>query len=409
MTAPLHLSPVCFVNGKVTCTGAACRALVPPPSPSPPHPDAQHPDVWYSPHFDFMHGVTPPPDFFPLLTNPMTAWPQLASRTSTLKLKMSALFPSVTSEDLLDLVRTVHARGMRVGLEIGGARWGMTRCDAASQLLYAKREQKQARRWLDLGGRLDSITTDHACTWDVRHELSQQHCVPRVSMATRIDAVAQVLASWREFLGPNLSIGFIESLGYWDIVGPDGTEYRNTDPQRLDNLTGWTRSLENVTALLLSAARKHNPTPEVPLIDHYQIDYGMDGVEQDTLHYGARAPAGMNYGRILGAEAVMKAHGLETGVILNANAAHMRTYAPVAPGCLVACSPTFTPSHSASLRTLNVTRGYLQLPSRGSQHAILEQWQTFPNVTGPETAMDTGMWMASQAAGMLKPRSDHRG
>jgi hypothetical protein len=250
-------------------------------------------DVWYSPHFD----RTTQPDLFPLLTHPATAWPRLANRTSTFKLKMSALLPSVTSADLKALVDTVNARGMRVGLEIGGARWGAGRCNTSSQLLFAKHEQAQAQRWTELGGRLDSITTDHACTWDIRHELSQEHCDPPVPLQARIDAVAQVLASWRQFLsshinsslgapaktGSEASIGFIESLGYWDITGPDGTEYRNVDPKKLGNITGWIPRLEDMTSLLLAAAARHNPTPDVPLISAYQIDYGMDGVEQDTL------------------------------------------------------------------------------------------------------------------------------
>jgi len=31
-------------------------------------------NVWYSPHFDFVGGSLPPPDFFSLLTHPSTAW-----------------------------------------------------------------------------------------------------------------------------------------------------------------------------------------------------------------------------------------------------------------------------------------------------------------------------------------------
>ena len=185
-----------------------------------------------------------------------------------------------------------------------------------------------------------------------------------------------------------------------------------SSPLTLNNITGWIPRLENATALLLAAGEKHNPIPGLQLIDHYQIDYGMDGVEQDTISYGpAHAPPGthMNYGRILGAEAIMRAHGLETGVILNANAAHMRTYAPNPPGCLVACDRGFTPSHSAVLRTLNVTTGYVRLPNRGSQHAIFEQWQAFPNATGPETAADTGMWMVSEAAAIVAATSDRAG
>jgi len=218
----------------------------------------------------------------------------------------------------------------------------------------------------------------------------------------------QVYGSWRRFLGPNASIGFIESLGYWDITGPDGTNFSNISPIALNNISDWVPKLEDVTDMLLAAAAKHNPTPAVPLIDHYQIDYGMDGVEQDTLHYKVggigSSVDGINYGRILGAEAIMATRGLKTGVILNANAARQRTFAPTpGAGCLVGCDPEFSPSHSAIVRTLNVTKGYMALPGRHSNHAVLEQWQAYPNRTGPETALDTGMWMASSAAAILKP------
>ena len=43
----------------------------------------------------------------------------------------------------------------------------------------------------------------------------------------------------------------------------------------------------------------------------------------------------------------------------------------------------------------------MQLPARMSEHAVLEQWQPFPNTTGPETAPNTGMWMASACAAAI--------
>jgi len=359
--------------------------------------------VWYSPHFVDVATKAAPPDLFPLLNVPRTAWPKLAARSSAFKLKMQPLLGNNTQDaDLAGLAAVIRSRGLRTGLEIGGARWIGTRCNAASQLQYAQQEQKTVSRWLGLGGHIDSITTDHALTWDIRHELRAPPCEPPVPMAARIEAVAQVFGSWRNFL-PNASLGFIESLGYWDITGPDGTNFTNTSPEQLNNISGWVPRLDLVTDMLLAAAAKHNPSPELPLLDHYQIDYGMDGVEADTLQYGA-APYGINYGRILGAEALMAARGLQTGVILNANAARSRTYAPTpGAGCLVGCDLEFTPSHSAVVRTLNVTRGYMALKGRLSQHALLEQWQAYPNRTGPETELDTGMWMASAAAAILNP------
>jgi len=362
----------------------------------------QSPDVWYSPHF-VTNGATPP-DLFPLLNSPDTAWPRLAGRTSYFNLKMKILYAtSSTDDELKALITTLKKLHIKVGVEIGGARWGIGTCNVTEVLASALREQSQVARWIKLGGSIDAATTDHANTWDVRGLLPEPPCVPAVPMATRIDAVAQVFASWRKFLGPKASLGFIESLGYWEIEGPDGTNFTNDDPVHLNNITGWIPRLEDVTTLLQAAAMKHNPTPGIPLLNHYQIDHGMDGVEHDTIRYGAVPPVGMNYGRILGAEAIMKAHGIQYGVFSNANPPHMRKYAPTPhSGCLVACDEVFTPSHSAALRTLNFTRGYMLLPTRSSQHVILEQWQGFPNVTGPEMVEDTGMWMASQAAAMVR-------
>eukprot|EP00035_Acanthoeca_spectabilis_P030604 m.10101 g.10101 ORF g.10101 m.10101 type:complete len:208 (+) comp4270_c0_seq1:290-913(+) len=198
---------------------------------------------------------------------------------------MASLFPNVTSTNLGGLINTTKARGMRVGLEIGGVRWGDGRCDTASQLRFAKQEQMQVQRWLSLGGSIDSITTDHACTWDIRHELHQSHCSPPVPLTTRIDTVAQVLASWRQFLGLHVSIGFIESLGYWDILGPDGTMYYNVSPDTLNNITGWIPRLENVTALLLSAGKKYNPSTTADRLRNGWCRAGHDHVRDNGTNW----------------------------------------------------------------------------------------------------------------------------
>lgn len=156
-----------------------------------------------------------------------------------------------------------------------------------------------------------------------------------------------------------------------------------------------------MTALLLADGEKHNPLPGTPLINHYQIDFGLGGVEFDTFKYGAVPPVGINYGRILGAEKIMKNHGLQSGVILNAFRG-----GEFGGHCLVGCSPSADPasrSHSAAIRTLNFTRGYMQLPNRLSEHAVLEQWQDYPSKTGPETVADTSMWTASQCADAIRP------
>ena len=372
------------------------------------HPGA----VWWGPK---TLGLPSSDQLFALLTAPESAWPLLATRTGTFKLFLDMLYEAempglppgfgTTDAELTALIAALARTGTKVGIEVGGMRWGKQYCNASEGLAYAALEQKHVARWLRLNGTIDSLTTDHAIVWNIRgssnpnpnpHKVSPD-CMPAVPVMTRIDVVAQIFASWRTFLGPRASLGFIESLGFWEIEGTDGTNFTNTDPTHLNNITGWIPKLDDVTALLLAAAAKHNPMPDIPLVDHYQIDFAMEGVEGDTRAYGAAPPTGLNYNRILGAEAIMKKHGLVSGVIANAFPAKVNGR------CIVGCDPTFTPSHSAVVRTLNFSRGYMAQPLRASEYALLEQWQPVPNVTGPETVPDTGMWMASRAAAILLP------
>ena len=107
------------------------------------------PDVWYAPRFQF-NGATPA-DLFPLLTTPEQSWPSLANRTSTFKLFLDMLYVKgapglppglgTTDDELRSLISTLARRGMRVGLEFGGARWGRGRCNATTALQYAAIER----------------------------------------------------------------------------------------------------------------------------------------------------------------------------------------------------------------------------------------------------------------------------
>jgi hypothetical protein len=312
----------------------------------------------------------------------------------------SMLDPPSTDDELKGLIAVLKKHRIKVGVEIGGARWGAGRCNLAEALAYAEQEQRRVGRWIGLGGEIHSVSTDHANEWNSRGDKGPI-CTPAVPMKTRIDIVAQVFASWRTFLGPHASLGFIEALGYWEIEGPDGTNFTNLDPARLNNISGWIPRLEDVTTLLLAAGEKYNPMPETPLINHYQIDFGMGGVETDTAKYGVAPPVGINYGRILGAEAIMKKHGLKSGIILNAFHGGQDS----GRHCLVGCDPSTDPkigSRTAVTRTLNFTRGYMMLPNRLSEHVVFEQWQDYPTQTGPETLKDTGMWMVSQGAEVVQ-------
>jgi hypothetical protein len=364
-----------------------------------------HPDVWYGPA-SLLPGAHIRPDFFGNVSSIDASWPQLASDVTTFKIFLDMLYGppgengvpadmGSTDAELSALIAALKVHGIRTGVEVGGTAWSGKFCNLSQTLAYAAMEQRWVGRWLKLGGTIDSLTTDHANVKNSRPH--PNGCVPAVPMANRIPIVAQVFASWRTFLGPQTSLGFIESLGYWDIEGPGGTNFTNTDPTNLNRVEGWIPRLEDVTAELLAQAEKHNPTPGTPLIDHYFIDFSLEGVEYDTRTYGSPPGGGVNYNRVLGSEEIMHRHGLKTGVFLNAfhdeSIGNCSEFPALGPG---SCS------ESAARRTINYTEGYMALPGRLSEHAVLEQWQPFPELTGPEQQPDTGMWMALQCADAVK-------
>ena len=103
-----------------------------------------------------------------------------------------------TDEELQGLMAVMRKKGLRVGLEVGGMRWGNGFCNASAALAYAAIEQKTVARWIKLGGTIDSLTTDHAivCVFiarDIEGELfvevviaiEHRHCTVGVSYGSR--------------------------------------------------------------------------------------------------------------------------------------------------------------------------------------------------------------------------------
>ena len=179
-----------------------------------------------------------------------------------------------TDTKLRALITVLKEHNIKTGIKIGGMRWGDGRCDLSAGLKYAAIEQEQVGRWIELGGDIDSVTTDHANVWNVRG-LSSRHagvspCVPAVPMKVRIGVVAQIFGSWRKFLGSKASLGFIESLGFRD-------EFHQHWP--FEPYSGLDPKARRYDAAASGCGQETQPTLSVPLLNHFQIDFGLGGVE----------------------------------------------------------------------------------------------------------------------------------
>ena len=160
-------------------------------------------DVWYGPN-PFQHTTSlrsghsrdlrARPDFYPNVLQPAMSWPDLAKRTGVFKIFLDMLYTGISTDaQLIGLIGVVQQQGLRTGIEVGGARCG-ARAAAISPPPSPTLEQRDVARWLSLGGRIDSLSTDHADVWNVRGG-SGPLCEPPIPMADRIEVVAQVFAS----------------------------------------------------------------------------------------------------------------------------------------------------------------------------------------------------------------------
>jgi hypothetical protein len=78
--------------------------------------------------------------------------------------------------------------------------------------------------------------------------------------------------------------------------------------------------------------------------------------------------------------------------------------------CAVLCADDpASCSASAAERSISYTQAYMRLPNRRSEHAVLQQWQPFPGLTGPASMRGTGMWVATEQAAIVgNKKADHR-
>ena len=170
---------------------------------------------------------------------------------------------------------------------------------------------------------------------------------------------------------PGVQFGAIESLGYWQIPGSDGKTYDPTS--KLPSI--W--RLSDVLGHLTSAS--HSRGVE---FRHFHVDFGYEG----ALYDGGGAT--LNMARIQGANAIIKANGLDSGLIVNAY--HKPTAAD--------------PTQSAVVNTLEFARATAgSVPSMTS--VLLQTWQPYPVSVGPETDSSSIAGLALRAIEALESTS----
>ena len=129
-------------------------------------------------------------------------------------------------------------------------------------------EFRHLKRWLDAGGRIDYLTTDHPVMTNLGHR-----CYQGTDCGLSLEETCDELASYFQEMArriPGVKFGTIESLGFFHAKGSEGIEYPRTVPK----LPVW--HFEKFFDRLLSVLSRRQLE-----LDHFHIDYGFHGVRND--------------------------------------------------------------------------------------------------------------------------------
>lgn len=295
-------------------------------------------------------------DFVDQLTDESN-WPNLLARTKVLKLYIQQMY-TTPDEDMKRIADFVRKHDLEVAVELGGIR--MAPADTPKAKIPEKAfndEYRHLKKFIDLGGRVDYVTTDHSLAASIA---GRAESFPDLKLS-RVDYMRlymQYYQLMQEHI-PGVKLGAIESLGFFRIKGAE-RQYEQTDstlPVKLD--------FETYLQEMLVLAKEYGVK-----LDHFHIDFGYHEVKADG-----------DWGRVLATEELVRSKGLDCGMIVT-NAFHL--------GMAWPSKWPEQASKSAYSETMKMFEGYMQAGGKSS-YLMFQRWQQYPVEIGSEAEPYTCM------------------
>jgi hypothetical protein len=301
-------------------------------------------------------------------------WPTVSANTVVFKQFIESLYGNRYSDEALkELADFTREAGLKCAFEIGALRWTPKLYGSGSGKAYAAEEIEVLQRWVDAGGTVDFLSTDHAVMWNVG--LCLQGAKPMAEYVSDpdwrkvMDEVVESLVLIHKAF-PDAKIGMIESLGYFSV----GDHYTTTDPGSIYPI-----DMEE----FIVAAQEKLAVHGIAL-DHMHLDFSY----QDC-RYDGREDNRLDFGRIMAAEQIVKSLSVDSGMIINAFDDESYRGGNATLEKEKAQNPAER-SASAVNNTLEYFDGYVAAGGNPDTW-ILQRWQPYPDVTGPETLRNTDM------------------
>ncbi len=283
--------------------------------------------------------------FVDVITNEEN-WPTILEHTAVLKLYIQQIY-TTPDEDLIRLGEFIKKHSLPVAIELGGVR--MSGVDVPKEergKAAFDDEFKFVTHFIELGGRCDYITTDHALAGTISgrggfNDMTMQEIMQQQAVYYKM---AQETV-------PGLKVGAIESLGFFWVKGEE-KQYQSTDPD-----------INHVDFEEYISELKRICSENGVELDHFHIDFNLAEVNYDG-----------GYGRILAVEDCCHSLGLDVSMIV-CNAFHMPNVYPT-PAVEAA-------KKSSAKRALELFEGYMQAGGK-SDYLLFQRWQYYPEELGSE-------------------------
>lgn len=287
-------------------------------------------------------------DFTEVVTNPEQYYPDVQKHTSVFKTYIEA-FMRYTPEEVQQLADYSNKYNMEVAVEVGGIRTGVGHVpNNKIGIESAKFEYLFIKKFIDAGGKVNFITTDHSMA---DYLTGAKNDLADMTMEEIMGQQMEYFQYMQEQI-EGLKVGTIESLGYF-WVEASNKQYTATVASlaRLD--------FDVFFDTYLSVAKNYDVT-----LDHFHIDFGAHDATYDE-----------GFGRILTCENYIMSKNIDSGFIAT-NAFHIGNDK-------WSSSDPKSASISASKRALIFFEEYVKAGGK-SNYLILQRWQPFPIEIGSQ-------------------------
>jgi len=346
-------------------------------------------NIWYGPGSINTVDRTLRSDFIEQVTNTKN-WPTVYKNTVVFKQFIETMYPNkgfYSDEQLKTMADFVNKAGLKTAFEFGALRWTPENHGPGSGERYAQEEIEILQRWVDAGGKIDYLTTDHAVMWNVGLVLQGSKPMAKYEKSDWRYVMDEVVKSLNLIhkAFPEAKIGIIESLGYFSIVGANGKKLISTDYGSIypiDYKTFIVEFRDKLAAVGIT-------------LDHVHVDFPYQDCKYDGLETNT-----MDFNRILGAEKVVKELGISSGIIINAydDYSYLGTNSPTEKE---KAKNVVARNRSAIKNSKEYLQGYLKAGGNPDLW-IFQRWMPYPDVTGPETVPETDMGLTKLLLEELK-------